>query len=272
VGCAGCYRNHPARSERRRAPRGRCGVGGAAGAGHVATGANIAGNVPLRLAIVIPALDEEPALRLRLPGLVAAADLVVVSDGGSRDRTPDAAAVAGARLVSGPPGRGGQLNRGAAAAIDAGAEALLFLHADTDLPPGALDAVRGALSAGAPGGAFRIRFASPRPVFRLGSALVNARTVLTRLPLGDQAQFATTAAFERLGGYREWPILEDVDFARRLGRLGRLAVLPLAVSTSPRRFERRGIARTVATNWLIWALFAAGVSPQRLARLYRHVR
>ena len=90
--------------------------------------------------------------------------------------------------------------------------------------------------------------------------------------MGDQAQFATREVFERLGGFRDWPILEDLDFIRRLKRQGRIAVLPGPVTTAARRFLGHGVARTVATNWLIWVLFAFGVSPVRLARLYRHVR
>ena len=226
--------------------------------------------VALRLAVVVPALDEEVALRRYLPATVAAADQVVVSDGGSHDATREVAAALGATVVSGPPGRGGQLNRGAAAA--AGADVLLFLHADTELPPGAAAAIRAAVAAGADGGAFRVRFAAASWPYRFGAAVVNARTRRFGMALGDQAQFVSAATFARLGGYRDWPILEDLDFARRLRRGGRMVVLPLAVTTSARRFERRGIARTVATNWLIWALFLAGVPPSRLARLYAHVR
>jgi rSAM/selenodomain-associated transferase 2 len=224
---------------------------------------------PPRLAIVVPALDEEPSLRANLPAALAQADELVVSDGGSGDRTREVAESLGARVVAGPAGRGAQLNRGAAATS---AELLLFLHADTTLPPGAGDAVRDAVARGCCGGGFRVRFEPARPLFRFGAAIANVRSRLTGVALGDQAQFVTRAAFERLGGYREWPLLEDLDFARRLKRAGRVALLPLAVSTSARRFVKRGPLRTVATNWLIWTLFACGVSPSRLVRLYRDVR
>jgi glycosyltransferase involved in cell wall biosynthesis len=106
----------------------------------------------MRLAIVIPTLDEEPSLRHTLPLALAAADEVVVSDGGSTDGTLEIARSFGARTVSGPPNRGGQLNRGAAAALDAGADVLLFLHADTLLPDGAGRAVREAVAGGAEAG------------------------------------------------------------------------------------------------------------------------
>lgn len=222
-----------------------------------------------RLAIVVPSLNEEGALRRNLPAALAAADEVVVSDGGSTDGSLEVARELGARVVCGPSGRGGQLNRGAAAAE---ADILLFLHADTTLPPGAAEAVREAVGNGAAGGAFLVRFDVDRPLQRLGARLINLRTRLVRLPLGDQAQFATRRELERLGGYRDWPILEDLDFALRLRRTGRMAVLDGPVTTAARRFLEQGTVRTVATNWLIWILFLLGVSPHRLARLYRHIR
>ena len=218
---------------------------------------------------MVPTLDEEAAVRQDLAAAIAAADELVVSDGGSRDRTRELAASLGARVVVGPPGRGAQLNRGAAATS---AELLLFLHADTTLPVGAAAAVRAAIAGGCCGGAFRVRFEPTRPLFRFGAAIANARSRLTGVALGDQAQCVTRETFEQLGGSREWPLLEDLDFARRLKRTGRVAMLPLEVSTSARRFVRRGPVRTVATNWLIWTLFACGVPPARLVRLYRDVR
>lgn len=196
-------------------------------------------------------------------------DELVVSDGGSADRTVAIARELGARVVTGPPGRGGQLNRGAAAAAG---DLLLFLHADTRLPEDAAAAVRAAVAAGAEGGGFRLAFDDPRPLRRLGAWLINLRTGLTRVPLGDQAQFVTREAFDRLGGYAEWPILEDLDFMRRLKRSGRVAVLAPKVTTAARRFDAAGTAPTIARNWLIWLLYVLGVSPHRLARLYRPVR
>jgi rSAM/selenodomain-associated transferase 2 len=222
-----------------------------------------------RLAIVVPTLEEEAAIGDHLPSALREADELVVSDGGSADGTREIAAALGARVVSGPPGRGAQLNRGAAATA---ADALLFLHADTTLPPGARERVLAALAGGCAGGAFAVRFAPPTRLLRVGGAIASARSRWTGLSLGDQAQFASRRAFTAIGGYREWPILEDLDFARRLRRHGRTTVLAEPVVTSARRFQARGVARTVATNWLIWALWAAGVPPRRLARLYTQVR
>lgn len=223
----------------------------------------------MRLAVIIPALDEEACLDRNLPQVAGLGDELVVSDGGSADATVAVARRHGARVVEGGRGRGPQLNRGAAASE---AEILLFLHADTLPPPGAAEAIRRAVAGGAEGGGFRLRFAGEEVWTRIGSRLVDLRTRLTRLPLGDQGHFVTRAVFEELGGYRDWPILEDLDFARRLRRRGRLVILPLAMRTSFRRYRERGIARTVAVNWLIWLLYALGVAPRRLARLYRDVR
>jgi rSAM/selenodomain-associated transferase 2 len=224
------------------------------------------------LTIVMPALNEAESLRRTLPAALAAADEVVVSDGGSTDGTPEAARALGARVVCGPPGRGGQLTRGAAAAGPADTGILLFLHADTVLPPDGARAVRAAIAGGAVGGAFHMRFDTDRPLLRLGARLINWRTRLTGLPLGDQAHFVRRDVFRKMEGYRDWPILEDLDFALRLKREGRTALLDGPVTTAARRFVEQGIVRTVATNWLIWLLFLLGAPPHRLARLYRHIR
>lgn len=228
------------------------------------------GSAPLRtLAIVIPTLNEAESLPRHLAAALAEADEVVVGDGGSTDGTVEMARRSGARVVEGPPGRGGQLNRAAAATS---ADVLLFLHADTLLPEGAAKQVREAVRRGALGGAFRVRF-DTGGWMAVGSRLVNLRTRLTGLPLGDQAQFVTRRTFRELGGFRDWPILEDVDFARRLKAhardRGRVVLLSPPVVTSSRRYLEGGVFRTVVRNWLIWLLFAVGVSPHRLARLYR---
>lgn len=220
----------------------------------------------MRVAVVVPTLDEEETLRRHLPPIIGLADEIVVSDGGSRDGTVEVARELGVQIVSGPPGRGSQLNRGAR---ETTAEVLLFLHADTLLPPGAIDAVRKAVDAGKVGGGFLVRFDDPRPIYRFGTRMVARRTRLTRSPLGDQAQFATREVFEGLGGFHDWPILEDLDFIRRLKRVGALEIVPQEVVTSSRRYVEGGPVRTVVLNWLIWVLYFSGVSPQRLSRLYK---
>lgn len=235
----------------------------------------------LRLLIVIPTLDEAENLAELLPGLRPVADAFCVADGGSSDGTPELARELGARVVAAPRGRGRQLQAGAAALpakageesrADGDGDVLLFLHADSRLPGGAREAIEAALfgdgADGVVGGAFRIRYSGAGRLLRLGARLANWRAEKTRCPLGDHAIFVRRRVFEELGGFRDWPLLEDLDFARRLARRGRTVLLPAFVLTSARRFERLGVWRTVATNWLILLLYFAGVSPRRLARLY----
>ncbi|MEM1179326.1 MAG: TIGR04283 family arsenosugar biosynthesis glycosyltransferase [Acidobacteriota bacterium] len=225
---------------------------------------------PMRLSIVLPTLNEEKTLLPSLRQALALSDDVWVSDGGSDDGTVELARREGARVVEGPPGRGGQLNRGAEAASG---DVLLFLHADTELPAEALEQIALAIEGGAEAGGFHVRYSGGgHELSELGHRLVRWRTSWSKWPLGDQAQFVTRAAFDAVGGFEEWPILEDLELIRRLGRRGHVRVLEGPVTTSPRRFAAGGTLRTAATNWLIWGLYFLGVAPQRLARFYRHVR
>ena len=227
----------------------------------------------MRLAIVMPVLQEAPRVRAAIDAARPHCDDLVVVDGGSSDRTAELAAAAGVRVRTVPrAGRGLQLRAGADLAIRAGADVLLFLHADTRLPPAARLDVERAVNCGAAGGGFLIDFEAAPPLLRRGRILVDLRTRWLRLPLGDQAQFVTAAAYAASGGFADLPILEDLDFIRRLRRQGPISVVKRRATTSSRRFAERGVVRTVATNWLIWSLFAAGVKPARLAGLYPLVR
>lgn len=227
----------------------------------------------MRLAIVMPVLEEEATIQAAVTAARSHCDDLIVVDGGSRDRTVELARRADARVATAPrPGRGLQLRTGAAMALDAGADVLLFLHADTRLPASARSAVESAVNSKAVGGGFLIDFEAAPALLRLGRSLVDFRTRCLKFPLGDQAQFATTSAYVGCGGFEPQPILEDLDFMRRLRRHGRIAIVGDRATTSSRRFIERGVLRTVATNWLIWLLFAAGVKPGRLARLYGMVR
>ena len=223
----------------------------------------------MRLSIVIPTLNEEHELAASLPHALQVADEVLVSDGGSTDSTVAVAEALGATVVNGPPGRGGQLNRGARASDS---ELLLFLHADTRLPADAASLVRESIASQALGGGFLVRFEPATGLVRYAHYMTSLRTRLTGWPLGDQAQFVRRDAFFELGGFQEWPILEDLDFIRRLKRCGRTVVIRRPVTTSARRFLSQGTLRTGATNYLIWLLYFAGVSPLSLARLYRQIR
>ena len=223
----------------------------------------------MRLSLIVPTLNEELALEQTLEHLSSFGEEIIVSDGGSTDRTEEIARSYPLVWTQGPPGRGRQLNQGAACSQG---DAFVFVHADTQLPPSAVADIAQALGKGFAGGGFLVRFSGSHPLMAVGSRLVNLRTRLTRAPLGDQAQFVHREAFEQLKGFHDWPILEDLDFIRRLKKLAPVAVLSSAVLTSDRRYAQRGIARTVALNWLIWTLYALGVGPERLTKLYRQVR
>ncbi|MCH9647415.1 MAG: TIGR04283 family arsenosugar biosynthesis glycosyltransferase [Deltaproteobacteria bacterium] len=222
--------------------------------------------LPMRIAIIMPTLDEEAAISQHVADARQVADQLIVSDGGSQDKTRDLAHREGAEVVVGPCGRGPQLNLGAKAAE---AEVLVFLHADTRLPRSAAELIRHAVRNQAVGGGFLLRFDSDQKRFKFAAKLINWRTRFSRLPLGDQAQFVSRSAFETLGGFQKWPILEDLDFARRLKKQGKTVILEDPVVTSARRYQQGGLIRTTARNWTIWLLFCLGVSPHRLSRLYR---
>lgn len=217
------------------------------------------------VSVIIPTLDEAERIGATIGSAFAAgAAEVIVCDGGSSDETTAIAQKHGARVIEGERMRARQLNRGAEAASG---DALIFLHADTRLPDGACAAVAQALETHAFGG-FRLRFAERTPALVWTALAVNARTRLSRCPWGDQAQFIRRDDFLRDGGYRELPIMEDYELAVRMKRRGSV-VLPLHVTTSGRRFLRKGVVRTTALNWWIVFNYRRGVDAETLARWYR---
>ena len=226
----------------------------------------------MHISVVIPVLDEESAIVAGLAALAGeGADEVVVVDGGSRDATVKRARAAGARVIESPRGRGVQQNRGAAAV---GGDVLVFLHADCLLEPGALGRLRRFARdhPRVPGGCFRMRVEARDRVFRAIDGAADLRAGLLGVPYGDQGIFATRAAFERVGGFPEVPLMEDVLFALALRRLGRLAVVPARIHVSPRRWRHRGIVRQSLRNWALTVGGAAGVPLAVLARFYPVVR
>lgn len=227
----------------------------------------------VRVSVIVPTLDEERELPKLLDHLHASAGAaeVIVADGGSRDRT---AAMArehplALRLMSVAGGRAAQMN---AAAAEANGDVLLFLHADTRLPPDAAASIADAVERrGVSGGNFALRFDGGDRFSRVLGAWYRGQRQLGGY-YGDSAIWVRADAFRALGGYRELPIMEDYDFARRLERAGATACLPGPAITSARRWRALGIPRTMLSWVVIRWLFIAGVPPERLARLYRRVR
>jgi rSAM/selenodomain-associated transferase 2 len=223
----------------------------------------------VRLAIVIPALDEAANLARLLPDLArdCPGAEIVVADGGSQDETAAVVARApGARLIASARGRALQMNRGAGAT---GGDALLFLHADTRLPDGAVRAIERALTEpGVVGGRFDVRFDNEGALFRVIAWFMNARSRASGICTGDQAIFVRRTDFEAIGGYPEIPLMEDIELSRRLKRRGQVRALRLRVTTSARKWEREGPLRTIGLMWALRFLHFCGVAPTRLHRWY----
>jgi rSAM/selenodomain-associated transferase 2 len=220
------------------------------------------------LSIIVPMLNEEPTVAATLTALRRGAPQteIVVVDGGSADASIAAATPLADRVISAPRGRSRQLNAGAAAASG---DVLAFVHADTIVPAGFAAAIARALDNPAvAGGRFDVEIDDPRLAYRLIGALISIRSRLGRTATGDQAIFVRRDVFDRLGGFPDLELCEDLDFARRLKRAGRVACLRERVITSARRWQRDGLARTVLRMWTIRTLYLLGVPPARLARHY----
>lgn len=221
------------------------------------------------LSIIIPALDEATNLgRLLLPlRVICPGAEVVVVDGGSADGTGAVARrFSWVKVLSSRRGRARQMNAGASVAKG---QSLLFLHADTLLPAGAEATIAQALSDPAVvAGRFDIRFDNPRPVFTVIAFFINLRSRLTKICTGDQALFVRRKTFEELGGYPEIPLMEDVEIAKRLKRLGRIRCLRSKVTVSARKWEREGVFKTILLMWALRLLYFIGVNPDRLHRWY----
>lgn len=218
--------------------------------------------------IVIPTLNAGSTLGRTLAALAIHPDLdfsITICDGGSRDDTVAFARQAGAAVVTAPAGRGGQLAAGAAAGR---APWILFLHADTRLDLDAGDViVRFITSVADKAGYFRLRFDADEAGARRVERLVAWRCCTFGLPYGDQGLLISRAHYERLGGFRPLPLMEDVDLVRRIGR-DNLVPLDADALTSAARYQRDGWLLRPLRNLTCLALYFSGVPPQTLRRLY----
>ena len=224
----------------------------------------------MRCSVIVPVLNEASIIQgtlRRLRGLDP--HEIIVADGGSHDGTAELARPY-ATVLNGRRGRGAQLNAGAAQATG---DVLLFLHADVRLPPKALTAIESALrDPNVKGGHFRVRFGRGAHEAFVAACYDLLRFRGRGIVYGDATVFVRREAFLRLGGYRDYPIMEDVNFVSRLRRLGRVVELPQVVVPSSRRWQHGGLWRTWASWWALQLLFGLRVSPHWLGRLYRAVR
>ncbi|MBI5660048.1 MAG: TIGR04283 family arsenosugar biosynthesis glycosyltransferase [Nitrosomonadales bacterium] len=228
----------------------------------------------MRLSIIIPVLNEAaslPGLLEHLAQLRARGAEVIVVDGGSEDESQQFASRAGVRLVCAGRGRARQMNAGAAAASG---DVLLFLHADTTLPPSAEQAIETVVRRGRGAneyvwGRFDVRINGHHFMLRVVAPLINWRSRFTGIATGDQAMFVARSAFEAVGGFPEQPLMEDIEMSKRLLALSGPVCLRDRVVTSGRRWETRGVWRTI---WLMWRLrwaYWRGVPASELAKYYR---
>lgn len=228
------------------------------------------------ISVIIPVLNEASAIEQLIGSLQASPEVaaeglveVIIVDGGSSDQTVALASAMGVRVIEASQGRAAQMN---AAAEVATGEVLLFLHADSRLPNHFTAFVQQALAQpDTIAGAFELQIADPDASLRWVERGVNWRSRWLQLPYGDQAIFLKAEVFRQLGGFAALPIMEDFELVRRLQRRGKIAIVPAAVLTSARRWQKLGVLKTTLINQLVIAAYFLGVSPEQLAHWYRSV-
>ena len=226
----------------------------------------------MKISIIIPTLNEGKILRDTLKRLKKGMDIeIIVVDGGSTDDTVVVAKEFTKKVLSSPlPGRALQMNEGAR---NAEGEVLLFLHADSRVARGGLGKIVPAIiGMPAVGGAFQLGIDSRNLFLRLIAWFANLRMRITKIPYGDQGIFITRTTFQKIGGFPDIPIMEDIALAKKMKKEGKIALLKEKVLTSPRRWNQEGILWTTIRNQGLVTAYLLGVSPQKLAGCYRNIR
>jgi rSAM/selenodomain-associated transferase 2 len=223
----------------------------------------------MKISVIIPVLREEAVINdaiTRIRAMDGAVEIIVV-DGSPQGATLEAISGDHAKRVVSEKGRARQMNQGARTALG---DILLFLHADTELPPDAFGSISSVMQDGSlVGGAFDLGIGEKGLPFRLIESIASFRSRLTRIPYGDQAIFLTRDYFTKLDGYKEIPLMEDVELMRRVKAAGgKICIIRKRVKTSARRWKREGVLRCTARNWTIMLLYLLGVAPERLAAWY----
>jgi rSAM/selenodomain-associated transferase 2 len=221
------------------------------------------------LSIVVPVLNEAETIVAALEALAplrARGTEIIVVDGGSSDDTAALARPHSDFVITSARGRALQMNAGAALARG---DVLLFLHADTRLPTGADQMILNRLAkSGRAWGRFNIAIEGKHPLLPVVAASMNVRSRLTGISTGDQAMFVTRAAFDSVGGFPEIALMEDITLARSLKRVSRPLCLAARATTSGRRWERRGMLRTILLMWRLRLAYVFGAKPEALAKRY----
>lgn len=225
----------------------------------------------MRISVVSPVLNEAKSIGAMLVSLLALQpDELFVVDGGSDDGTREICRQLGIEVLSSPRGRARQMNCGAA---KASGDVLLFLHADTMLPPTAFNDIREALKdPRCVAGRFDVRLDGDHWALGLVGRMISLRSRLSKIGTGDQAIFVRRDSFKKIGGFPDIPIMEDIALCRTLKRAGKIACLRSRVVTSARRWESCGVWRTILRMWTLKSLYLLGVSPHRLKRFYGDAR
>lgn len=229
------------------------------------------GSIGMKLSVIVPVLDEQEAIVPCLDNLQhirALGHEVIVVDGGSRDKTVSLAQAHCDRVMISPAGRAAQMNMGAE---KAGGNLLLFLHVDTLLPDDALSILQGVMDdhRGRLWGRFDMRLDGRSRMFRIIETMMNLRSRLTSVSTGDQVMFVSRQLFESVGGFPEIALMEDIAICKLLRRQRHPVNLRQTVTSSARRWQSRGIFRTILLMWKLRLYFFLGASPDRLANLYR---
>ncbi len=226
-----------------------------------------------KLSVIVPALDEGERIATTLDALANLRALgveVIVVDGGSRDATVQRARLRADRVIPAARGRASQMNAGAEKATG---DVLLFLHADTRLPSDADHVVLNALErSGRAWGRFDVKIEGRHPLLVVVGALMNLRSRLTGIATGDQAMFVKRDTFQAAGGFPAIELMEDIALCKRLKRVGRPLCLRQRVVTSGRRWEERGVIRTMVLMWRLRLAYFFGADPAELARQYGYGR
>ena len=225
----------------------------------------------MAVSLVIPVLNEAGRINGAIGGIRSLDGHVeiIVVDGSPEGETIRAITDPEVIRLTSSKGRASQMNRGAS---QARGEALLFLHADTALPPHAFERIESPLADDRfVGGAFDLEIGDKGPAFRIIGRLASLRSRLTRIPYGDQAIFLRRDYFNELDGFRDMPIMEDVDLMRRVRRAGeKICIVKDRVRTSSRRWRKEGLVRCTLRNRTLMLLYMLGVAPEKLARRYRY--